>query len=322
MAKNVSEKNTKAQILDAYQEVIQELNALKESKKTTADVVKEKKVVETKKAAKEVVDLGILNDDVVAKYNALIATKEMLEKEIEELYGIKAEVNSLEALINTRKDMENDLVEKYAKKEKDLEEQYNDKAEELANNINLARMANTKELADLKESFKEAKANLEKERKREEEEYNYDLERKRAKENDEWEDTKAQREKELKDKENAVVLREQEAEKAIANKETLEKEIEILNNKVEEVRIAAFEEGKAKAKKEADTAKVFSDRAHKSELERKDDRIATLEAALEESKKAHDADKTKLDAAYTRIQEMAIEAAKNSGVRMVESTNK
>lgn len=322
MAKNVSEKNTKAQILDAYQEVIQELNSLKEAKKTTADVVKEKKVKETKEAAKEVVGLGILNDDVVAKYNALMETKEMLEKEIEELYGIKAEVNSLEALINTRKDMETALVEKYAKKEKELEESYKEKAEELANNINSARMDNAKELTALKESFKEAKADLERDRKREEEQYNYDLERKRAKEDDEWADIKANREKELAVKEIEVKEREIEAEKAIAAKETLEKEIELLNNKVEEVRTTAFEEGKAKAKKEADTAKVFSDRAHKADLERKDDRIATLEAALEESKKAHESDKAKLDAAYTRIQEMAIEAAKNSGVRMVESNNK
>lgn len=322
MAKAVTEKNTKAQILEAYEEVLKELKAQKAGKTTTADVVKAKEIKETKEAAKEIVDLGILNDDMTGKYKSLIATIEMLEKDVEELYGIKKEADTLEALMNTYKDKDAELAKRHEDKVCELNKDFANKVKDSQEALKELKKKTDKDIAALNDSYKEKKDELEKERKREEEEYAYDLERKRAKENDEWADTKAKREKELAEKELAVVEREKVANEAIAEKVDLLAKIELLSNRIEEVKVTAFEEGKTKAKKEAETSKVFSDRAHKSELERKDDRIATLEAALEESKKAHEADKAKLDAAYTRIQEMAIEAAKNSGVRMVESTNK
>lgn len=136
------------------------------------------------------------------------------------------------------------------------------------------------------------------------------------------EDTKAQREKELKDKEDAVVEREKVANEAIAEKVELLTKIELLSNRIEEVKVESFEEGKKKEAQSNAIARNYMEKEHKIAIERKDDRIAALEKALDESKQAHEADKAKLDAAYTRIQEMAIEAAKNSGVRMMESTNK
>lgn len=95
-----------------------------------------------------------------------------------------------------------------------------------------------------------------------------------------------------------------------------------LESERQELYDKGVEDGKAKAKKEAETSKVFSDRAHKAELDRKDDKIAALESSLAETRKANESLQTKLDEAYSRIQSMAIEAAKNSGVRMVENTSK
>lgn len=318
----VTEKNTKAQILDAYEEAMRTIAELKAGKTTTAEVVKAKEVKAVKESAKQIVEMNILDAGIVAKYNNLLETIKMLEAEIEELYGIKKEADTLEALINAYKDDERKF--KIAKEERlaKANEEYEEKV--AANNKKIAELKDdyAKLLSDLKAKYQEEKVTLEKERVREKEEYTYNLNRERTIENDKWADEKATREKELTDRENAVAKRELEMATYEAEKLEHLNKIKELESLIEEEKQASFEEGKAKAKKEADTSKIFSDRAHKAELDRKDDRIAALESALEEARQANKSLQSKLDESYARIQSMAIEAAKNSGVRMVESTNK
>lgn len=318
----VTEKNTKAQILDAYEEAMRTIAELKAGKTTTAEVVKAKEIKAVKESAKQIVEMNILDAGIVAKYNNLLETIKMLEAEIEELYGIKKEADTLEALINAYKDDERKF--KIAKEERlaKANEEYEEKV--AANNKKIAELKDdyAKLLSDLKAKYQEEKVALEKERAREKEEYTYNLNRERTIENDKWADEKAQREAALKAKEDAIAERESKVEELEQKIKDLESSKCFLETKIEEVKISSFEEGKAKAKKEADTSKVFSDRAHKAELDRKDDRIAALESALEEAREANKSLQSKLDESYARIQSMAIEAAKNSGVRMVESTNK
>lgn len=318
----VTEKNTKAQILDAYEEAMRTIAELKAGKTTTAEVVKAKEIKAVKESAKQIVEMNILDAGIVAKYNNLLETIKMLEAEIEELYGIKKEADTLEALINAYKDDERKF--KIAKEERlaKANEEYEEKV--AANNKKVSELKDdyAKLLSDLKAKYQEEKVALEKERAREKEEYTYNLNRERTIENDKWADEKAQREAALKAKEDAVAERESKVEELEQKIKDLESSKCFLETKIEEVKISSFEEGKAKAKKEADTSKVFSDRAHKAELDRKDDRIAALESALEEAREANKSLQSKLDESYARIQSMAIEAAKNSGVRMVESTNK
>lgn len=318
----VTEKNTKAQILDAYEEAMRTIAELKAGKTTTAEVVKAKEIKAVKESAKQIVEMNILDAGIVAKYNNLLETIKMLEAEIEELYGIKKEADTLEALINAYKDDERKF--KIAKEERlaKANEEYEEKV--AANNKKVAELKDdyAKLLSDLKAKYQEEKVALEKERAREKEEYTYNLNRERTIENDKWADEKATREKELTDRENAVAKRELEMATYEAEKLEHLNKIKELESLIEEEKQASFEEGKAKAKKEADTSKIFSDRAHKAELDRKDDRIAALESALEEARQANKSLQSKLDESYARIQSMAIEAAKNSGVRMVESTNK
>ena len=318
----VTEKNTKAQILDAYEEAMRTIAELKAGKTTTAEVVKAKEIKAVKESAKQIVEMNILDAGIVAKYNNLLETIKMLEAEIEELYGIKKEADTLEALINAYKDDERKF--KIAKEERlaKANEEYEEKV--AANNKKIAELKDdyAKLLSDLKAKYQEEKVALEKERAREKEEYTYNLNRERTIENDKWADEKAQREAALKAKEDAIAERESKVEELEQKIKDLESSKCFLETKIEEVKISSFEEGKAKAKKEADTSKIFSDRAHKAELDRKDDRIAALESALEEARQANKSLQSKLDESYARIQSMAIEAAKNSGVRMVESTNK
>lgn len=318
----VTEKNTKAQILDAYEAAMKTIAELKAGKTTTAEVVKAKEIKAVKESAQQVVDMNILDASIIEKYNNLLKTIELLEAEIEELYGIKKEADTLEALINACKDDERKF--KVAKEERlaKANAEYEEKV--ATNNKKVADLKADydKLLTELRANYKEQEAKLAKDRAREKEEYEYNLNRERAIANDKWEDEKAAREKELAIREDAVSQRELEVEKLENKVFNLESTIEELESEIISAKEQAFEDGKAKAKKEADTSKVFSDRAHKAELERKEDKIAALESSLAESRKANESLQAKLDEAYARIQSMAIEAAKNSGVRMVESNNK
>lgn len=318
----VTEKNTKAQILDAYEAAMKTIAELKAGKTTTAEVVKAKEIKAVKESAQQVVDMNILDASIIEKYNNLLKTIELLEAEIEELYGIKKEADTLEALINAYKDDERKF--KVAKEERltKANAEYEEKV--ATNNKKVADLKADydKLLTELRANYKEQEAKLAKDRAREKEEYEYNLNRERAIANDKWEDEKTAREKELAIREDAVSQRELEVEKLENKVFNLESIIEELESEIISAKEQAFEDGKAKAKKEADTSKVFSDRAHKAELERKEDKIAALESSLAESRKANESLQAKLDEAYARIQSMAIEAAKNSGVRMVESNNK
>ena len=91
----VTEKNTKAQILEAYEQAIQTIAELKAGKTTTAEVVKAKEIKAVKEDAQQVVYMNILDSNIITKYNNLLETIKMLEAEIEELYGIKKEADTL-----------------------------------------------------------------------------------------------------------------------------------------------------------------------------------------------------------------------------------
>lgn len=318
----ITAKNTKNEILEAYEKALNEIKSLKEGKTTTAEVVKAKEVKATKQAAKEIVELNILNDDMVGKYNSLISTIEMLEKDIEELYGIKNEADSLEALVNSHKDLSAKLTQEHEDKLANLNKKYEEKRTELIEDLDKMKKENMETLEALRLATKEEKAKLDKERAREKEEYTYNLNRERAIENDKWFDEKTTRERLLAAREENVAERELEIDRLEEKVSALESKIDDLTDEKQEMYNKGFEEGKIKAKKEAETAKIFSDRAHKSELDRKEDVIESLRQSNEELRRSNDMLQSKLDASYDRIQSMSMEVAKNSGTRIVESTTK
>jgi hypothetical protein len=166
---------------------------------------------------------------------------------------------------------------------------------------------------DLDAEEKAYRKDLANARNREAEEYKYNLERTRSKENDAWADEKETREKalaareaELKSRTDAVIEREEKMN-------DLESKVAEFPKRLEE----ATENGKAAGKAEADKSHAFEKRAmeksaeyDKKLLESKVEAQATLiESQAAKIKELED----KLDAAYTRNQELATTVAKNSG---------
>lgn len=317
----VTEKNTKAQILEAYEQAIQTIAELKAGKTTTAEVVKAKEIKAVKEDAQQVVDMNILDSNIITKYNNLLETIKMLEAEIEELYGIKKEADTLEALINAYKD-----------KQRELENKYNERINTIDNELEIRRKANkdvlnkeveenTKEVTKLKQAFKEQKEKLEKERAREREEYTYNLNRERSIENDKWADEKAEREKELSVREKAAENKIQEAEEVLAETEELRELVVDLKKEIEESYKNGLEEGKKKAATSHAIEVNHLKKEHEWALSKARGENESLSQQLHSEKMSHADTKHKLDEAYAQITNTAMAVA-NAGVKVTMDTNK
>ena len=319
MAK-VTEKNTKKEILEALKEAEAKLAERREANTTTADVVRVKEVEAKKNDAKEIVEMNILNSDITAKYKSLLDTVDMLERKVQELHEVKAGLDTLEALMivqnNTKANFEAEMAEKKATFDKTMQER---KAEEEAS-IEKLRAKYSKLMDELREEYHELKKELEKTRKREIEEYEYKLKRERAIENDKWQDEKASREKTLSAKEAAVAEREALVQEKDVKISTLMNEIASLEAKAKENIAIALKEGEAKAEKTCaiKVAGIKKDAEWQDEIAKRE--IASLKAALIAKEEEVTELRSKLDNAYTRIQEMAIEQSKASTPRLVETT--
>ena len=317
----VTEKNTKKEIMDYVRELEAKLAEKSEARKTTEDVKRETKVKEIQKSAAELIATGIVNEKTEAQYNDLLETIKMKDKELKEVYEIERTANTLEALLITYQDKNETLLKEYNEKSLELQNEFETKKAKWDEELKQCQKDHDKLVKDLKALYAEEKAELDKKRAREKEEYVYNLNRERDRENDEWADEKAQREAALKAKEDAVAEREANVDKLETSLEESKELIAILEKEKVEEYNKGFDEGKAKAKKEADTSKVFSDKSHKAELERKEDRIASLTSALEEARRANESLQNKLDEAYAQITNTAMAVA-NAGVKVTMDTNK
>ena len=321
MAK-ITEKNTKKEILEALQETEKELANLRTANMTTADVVKKEEIKVKEEQAADLIDMNILNDTITTQYKSLIDTIAMYKSKIEELHKIEVGLDTLESIVIVQHKKEEEYRIANEKALADFKLEYAEK-----------KMAAEQEIADLKTTFAKTKAtlqdeynqlkkDLEKQRNREEEEYNYNLKRERAIENDKWIDEKTIREKELAVREAAIIERENriaemdaKIEELTANYNTLLEEQKVKLEK-------AFADGEAKAEK---TCAIKINAIKKDadwEAELAKSKIEALNKALLAKEDEAKELRAKLDSAYTRIQEMAIEQSKSAAPRIIESNNK
>lgn len=314
----VTEKNTKKEILEALREAEAELKERREATTTTADKVEKKRKEAVKEVAKKVAEEEILNPVVIEKYKSLKEANDMLEKELEETHEIKKTVDTLEALYVVHAKKETELKEEYAGLKANLEKDHQARKAAMIEEYKEEEMLRRKAIADLKEEYAEEKKSLELARKREKEEYEYNLKRARSIENDNWEDEKTAREKELADREAAVVKRE------VAVND-LEEQLEESNNKVAMMEAAmktkieeAFKDGQAKAEKVCAIKEASVKKDAEWQQKIADEKIASLEKASSSKDYEIESLKEKLDEAYGRIQQMAIEQSKSSTPRVVE----
>lgn len=257
MTKTISEKNTKTEIIEAYNEV---LAKLKERKAVNQQTVK--KETEVKESLKEasansiddivrnlaglkvqiVKTIDDLEEKMIAEYRKFSGLQQAATEEariLDELYGVQAEADSLAALVQAQK-------EKKAAFEAQMEQTKTSFDEDMSEK----RQYWKKEQEEFDLAKKERDAQLKKERLREEEEYSYNLQLARKKDADEYEAAKAALEKELSTKKSALEKDWSEREAMLSSRE---EELSELREK-----IAVFPKELEKAIK--DTEKTVTER--------------------------------------------------------------
>lgn len=323
--KKLSEKNTKQEMLDAYQTLVRQLE-----EKRAAELHPEKRLQE--KQAEEAVAvaaglapdgveraLGNLKADIgqslaqiaermaseVTRFKAIQKAVESKERELQELYGIEKAAASLAALIEAQN-----------QKRREFEIELSQQKEELTREIETTRADWEKEKKSHEAELRERDALEKKGREREKEEFAYLFKREQQVARDKLNDEKAGLEKEILAKRESVAKELAEREKAVAAQEK-----ELIELKQKAATFAKeLESAVEKAVKEvADRLKLEA--KNREELLRKEFEgernvsVARIEALERMTKDLSDQSaklSRQLENAYQKVQEIAEKAIEGS----------
>lgn len=285
----VSTRNTKEQIFSAYKDVLKELN---ERSKSSFNGEKELEQKNNRSTLDLVTNLKIedFNELIVNMTGKLSEFKEIdkaiaiKKEELSDIYGLESELNSFSALVEAKKSFEDDWKEKFDR----------DKSEKLEN------------LNDEIETLKEQIEGLKKEKKQNKEEWEYSFKREKLKREDELTDELEQKRREMNEEllkltkektelEEAKTELKKSEEELVAEKAKLAEKLEDEKKKIEE-----------KAKRSFDYRLTIEKTSNESKMKILENSVATQELTIARLEKELEDTRAKLDAAYTRIQEISI----------------
>ena len=317
MNEDVSIKNTKKEILEAYQNLMDQSREKKESSPEKEPEVKQKPGIaeeaarqQPDKIMKDISGLKIsisqsldkVEEALIEEHKKLSEVSEAIrlgKENLKNTFQIKAEAESLETLINTHKEKKHEM-------EQEMKEQ---------------REAWEKEKKHADQELKEEKERVGKERKREEEEYLYHHDQKRKKEEDSYNEKMLKQEKELKERREAF-------EKDIRERES---DIKASEDELQELREKAgqfpaqMEEAVQKKEKEI-TLRLTSEFKHEkdllqkeyqSELKLMDQTIKTLQDKIRDQDNMMNQLYKKVENADINVKDIVLKAIEGSGRYLV-----
>ena len=302
--KKISSTNTKAQILEAYEEALKVLQ--EERNQNVAlkrDLEKQKSIVEQVKSVSSTgQNIKLLKETFNTQLDQIedalmeeqLKFKELQEaicieqKHLEELYKIKAEADSLDALVFTHKQAKDNLEKEiYLKKE------------------------------ILTEEIEAAKKEWEKEK----EAYLYNLKIKRRNEEDAYQQEKLKLEKELKEKQTLFEKEITEREQKVAENETsfkqLRKEAEQFEKQLEKVKSETEADISKKVTKELEYKYNIQTKDLEAELKLAKQEIDILKTKIIDQNSLIEALQEKLDTAGLQVKDIALKAIENAGIKSI-----
>ena len=331
MASKPNSKNTKAEILESYEELWKERKELesklkqlqKEVKNNGASPNGQQSGIVSKK-------LSTASDKMTATMDCLVelqvgfggAVSELSEKltteaaSLQELrQAVAEETQQLEALYDLddiEEDTLDELIETYQENSKTFEAELSQQREALEQEIQDLRQAWQKEQAEHQQAIKERNEDHQRSRQRDEQEYKYDLELRRNLDQDAYEQQQKTLYKELEEANQAQQQQWEEREKAIAQQEKtfdeLKSKVDAFDQEKEAAVKKAKEQGKAIAnnqvKVKADLQQLEIDgqkRFYNLRIESLQETIENQEARIENLSK-------QLDAALKQVQDLAVKA--------------
>ncbi len=340
MTKKPTAKNTKAEILEAYEEVSKERKTLesqlkqiqKEAKAAPVIAPVSSVVVENnhQQPVKTMNSTPVAQDTMIDTINSLVnlqlrfgsAISDLSEKltleaaKLQELReGVGEEIEQLEALHNLAEVDDNtldNLIQSYEDNSKAFEEESSQRREALGQEIQDLRKAWSKEQEEYQRTLKERNDEYNKTTKRDMEEYKYDLELRRTLDGDTYEQNKNNLYKELEEAYQQQEKQWSEREKGIAEREKkfeeLKTEVEAFEKKKEAEVKKAEDIGKhiasAQVKVKADMQKLEIEgqkRFYEQQIQSLEQNIQNQEARIQSLSK-------QLDSALKQVQDLAVKA--------------
>ena len=330
--KKITEKTTKKEMLAAYHDLLEQIEDQKNQELDPEKMKEEKKnaklVDEVKSITpdKVVTTIGNLKKDISVKLDAvstdlegesekLIKLQEAIKiknNELNEIYEIERNAFTLFALIESQK-----------KKREEFEVQMTQEKEELENQISEMRELWKKEKEQHQIEIKEREAAEKKTREREKEEYIYEFNREKELAKNTFEDEKSKMEKELsqmKDKAEREIMEKtaelNEREKTIEEKEKNVKDLELkvvaLEKEIETAVETAAKETSEKITGEY-TAKIeLMKNQNEGAQNVMAEKIKQLESVITDLKKHNDKLSSQLEAAYRKVEDVALKALESS----------
>ncbi|MFH0924145.1 MAG: hypothetical protein V1872_00695 [bacterium] len=288
-------------------------------------VVKEAKDNSVEKIVKGLADIKLdvgksldtLEEKLVVQYKNLTGLEQAIDienKNLENVYEIKINADSLAALLLAQKEKKTVFDVEIEQKKKNFETEMTEK-----------KLRWEKEQTEFEATKKERDTQTKKERQREEEEYTYNLQLKRKKESDTYETKKAALEKELTEKKTSV-------EKALAERETavLTKEKEFADLKTQVTTFPQRLEQAVKDAEKAVTGRLELAYKHGVELKAKEvdgeiklykQTIVALEAKIKEQDARIKELSQKSGEANQQVQNIAMKALDTSSTQRMFALN-
>lgn len=323
--KKLSTANTKQEMLEAYNELVKQLQDKRETALKPEEKLEEKTAKQSVTVADAlstdgiVTEIGSLRSDIgkllaqlsdkleeeVKKYGEIKRATEVKGKELQEIYEIQQSASSLAA-----------LIEAQHQKREVFEAEMVARKEELERDIQDSRAEWEKERKQHDLEIKERDAAETKRREREKEEYRYGFTREQQVAKDQFEDEKMKLEREI------LYKREQMEQDLAARERAIAQREEALNELRQKV--AAFPaELEAAVKKAVDTEveRVQRDAKNKEDLVKKEfdgerkvltTRIEALERTVKEQSEQIAKLSQQSEKAYTQLQDIAIKAVEGS----------
>ncbi len=340
----ISTKNTKNQILEAYEELL-----LKQQEKKTDEpkkiqelqkqetVVKNASGLSTEGIVKDVSGLKVnlsaaldkLSEGFIAefrKFEELQKAIQIEKQQLEDLYQLSASTDSLSVMLLAQKEKKEQYELEMANRSRELEEQI--KSEKAQFETEMAeRKLNLKKLQeDTQSKQKEEAEQLQKNRKREEEEYVYTLKINRKKETDLYEEKKEKLEKELADKKAAFEKDFAEREMNIKQAESELNELRKINATFPAEMEKAVKAAVASATEKLETnyrfEKELREREVSGELKLKTQIIETLQSKIKDMEAALKDYAQKAMSAEASVKDIALRAIDSSSKVFYPEKNK
>ncbi len=323
MEKKVSVKNTKNEIIDAYNELLDKLEANRKDE-PKKELEKQKQTEMVQKVAemsqngivKEVSELKMdltssldkLSDKFVAEFKKFEELQQAIEfekKNLEELYQLSANTDSLAVILLAQKE-----------KKEQFEKEMLERKRQLETEIEETKTEWKKEKKAYEDKLNEETEELKKKRQREEEEYNYTLAQQRKKDDDSYEEQKTKQEKEIAEKrltfEKEIAEREAKVSLAETELKELRKKSEAFPKELEIAVQDAIEQTREKMEIQFKFEKELTEKQTEGELKLKEQTIGTLQAKIKDLEAGIKELGQKANNAELSVKDIAIKAIESS----------